>query len=141
MDRSFPKTRPRPSIHNMRPALRLSHVASCAALLFAWNTAIHVGASQAPGDALPTAKLVSPEPDAYATGVVVLRADADEASPIENVTFFVDGRQVCIVTQRPFECDWDAGTEVNPHQIRAVFDLAEGGRVARTSSHQGAHVR
>jgi VWFA-related protein len=121
----------------MRLALRLAPVASCAALLLALSAAIHVGASQAPSDPLPTAKLVSPAPDAYATGIVVLRADADEASPVENVTFFVDGRQVCIVTQRPFECDWDAGTDVDPHQIRAVFNLPEGGRVARTVRTKG----
>ena len=61
----------------------------------------------------------------------------DESAPIENVTFFVDGRQVCIVTQPPFECEWDAGSEVNAHQIRAVFNLPEGGRVARTVRTKG----
>lgn len=121
----------------MRTALRLSHVASCAALLVASLSAIHLGAFQAPVDPLSSAKLVSPEPDTYATGVVVLRATADESSTIENVTFFVDGRQMCIVTERPFECEWDAGSEVNAHQIRAVFNLAEGGRVARTVRTKG----
>jgi VWFA-related protein len=121
----------------MCSALRLSQFASCAALVVALLPSLHAGAAQAPPDALATAKLVSPEPDSYATGVITLQATLDESSPVENVTFFVDGRQICIVAQRPFECEWDAGTEVNAHQIRAVFNLPEGGRVARTVRTKG----
>jgi len=121
----------------MPSALRLSQLASCAALVIALLPSLHAAAAQAPPDALATAKLVSPEPDSYATGVITLRASVDESSPIENVTFFVDGRQICIVTQRPFECEWDAGTEVNAHQIRAVFNLPDGGRAARTVRTKG----
>src|SRR5205814_2796582 len=90
-----------------------------------------------PVDALPSAKIESPEPDSFATGVVTLRAIADEAALVESVTFFVDGRQVCIIMQRPFECEWDAGSDVKAHQIRAVFNLPEGGRVARTVRTKG----
>lgn len=121
----------------MGMAPRLSHVATFAFLLFGFASAIHLAAVQAPADALPSAKLVSPEPDAYATGVLTLRATADEGAPIENVTFFVDGRQVCIVTQRPFECEWDAGSDVKARQFRAVFNLAEGSRVARSVRTKG----
>src|SRR6185295_10006770 len=39
--------------------------------------------------------------------------------------------------QPPFECDWDAGSEVTAHQIRAVFNLPEGGRVARSVRTKG----
>ena len=116
---------------------RLSLVACCAALGAASLFAIRLGAIQAPADALSNAKLISPEPDSYATGIVELRATADESAPIDNVTFFVDGRQACIVTQRPFECEWDAGSDVNAHQIRAVFNLREGGRIARTVRTKG----
>jgi Ca-activated chloride channel homolog len=121
----------------MRTAPRLSHLASCAALLLACASTNRLTAFQTAGDAVPSAKLVSPEPETYATGVVALRAMVDESTPIANVTFFVDGRQVCIVTERPFECEWDAGSEVNAHQIRAVFNLPEGGRVARTVRTKG----
>jgi Ca-activated chloride channel family protein len=121
----------------MRPAPRLSHLALCAALLLASQSAIDLGAFQMPGDAVPSARLVSPAPDTYATGVVALRATVDESTPMANVTFFVDGRQVCIVTQGPFECEWDAGSEVHAHQIRAVFNLPDGGRVARTVRTKG----
>jgi Ca-activated chloride channel homolog len=118
-------------------ALRLPRVATFAVLLFGVASAIHLAAVQAPADPLPSAKLVSPEPDAWATGVMTLRATVDEAAPVENVTFFVDGRQVCIVTQRPFECEWDAGSDVKAHQFRAVFTLVEGGRVARSVRTRG----
>jgi VWFA-related protein len=120
----------------MRKALRISQVGS--ALLIVCVVAAGGGASaQRSVDALPSAKIESPEPDSFATGVVVLRAVADEAAIVENVTFFIDGRQMCIITQRPFECEWDAGTEVAAHQIRAVFNLPEGGRVARTVRTKG----
>jgi VWFA-related protein len=118
-------------------ALSLSRVATFAVLLLGFASAIHLDAVQVPVDALPSAKLVSPEPDSYATGVLTLRAVADETAPIENVTFFVDGRQVCIVTQRPFECEWDAGSDVKAHQFRVVFNLAEGTRVARSVRTKG----
>src|SRR6185436_9339077 len=94
------------------------------------------GAQSTP-DALPSAQIVAPEPDSFATGIVVLKGATDPSAAVENVTFFVDGRQVCIVSQRPFECEWDAGSEVTAHQIRAVFNLPEGGRVARTVRTKG----
>ena len=100
------------------------------ALLWLWGAA--AGAQSPASDALPSARILSPEPDSFATGIVILKADSDPSAAVDNVTFFVDGRQVCIVSQRPFECEWDAGSEVSAHQIRAVFNLLEGGRAART---------
>ena len=93
--------------------------------------------AQRPLDALPSAQILSPEPDSFATGVVLLHAAADPSAPILGVTFFVDGRQVCIITQPPFECEWDAGSDVVAHQVRAVFTLPEGDRVARTVRTKG----
>ena len=49
-----------------------------------------------------------------------------------SVVFFVDGRQVCAVSQPPFECEWDAGSGVAEHQVRAVANLAGGGRLVQT---------
>jgi VWFA-related protein len=125
----------------MRPAPRRSPgvfpvKVATAALAALWILRAAPGA-QAPTAALQGAQIVSPEPNSFATGVVTLRALADAASPVDNVTFFVDGRQICLVTQPPFECEWDAGTEVKAHQIRAVFNLPEGGRVARTVRTKG----
>jgi VWFA-related protein len=93
--------------------------------------------AQPAADPLPSARIVSPEPDSYATGVVLLRADTDLSAPVVSVTFFVDGRQVCIIQKRPWECEWDAGREVSAHQVRAVFNLDSGGRVARTVRTKG----
>lgn len=93
--------------------------------------------AQSTADALPSARILSPEPNSYATGVVLLSAVADLSAPVDAVTFFVDGRQVCLITQRPFECEWDAGTDVTAHQVRAVFSILEGARVARTVRTKG----
>ena len=79
--------------------------------------------AQSPPDALPSAQILSPERDSYATGVVLLRAAADASAPVQTVTFFVDGHQVCILDRPPFECEWDAGQDVKAHQVRAVFAL------------------
>lgn len=88
-------------------------------------------------DPLPSARILSPEPDSYASGGVLLRASTDLSAPVVNVTFFVDGRQVCIISKQPWECEWDAGREVSAHQVRAVFNLEDGGRVARTVRTKG----
>ncbi len=77
--------------------------------------------AQSPSDPVPSAALLSPERDSYATGVITLRAAADADAPIQSVAFYVDGRQVCVLEARPFECDWDAGQEVNAHQVRAIL--------------------
>jgi Ca-activated chloride channel homolog len=107
-----------------------------AVFVLLWGLGAAAGA-QSPTDSLSSAQILAPVPDSFATGVVVLKADSDPSALVENVTFFVDGRQVCIVSQRPFECEWDAGSEVTAHQIRAVFNLPEGGRVARTVRTKG----
>ena len=56
-------------------------------------------------------------------------------TPVTVLTFFVDGRQVCALTQPPFECEWDAGTAIAEHQIRAVGDA--DGRRPRSSRRCG----
>jgi Ca-activated chloride channel family protein len=94
-------------------------------------------AAQASADAVPSARILSPDADSYLTGKVTLLAAADTSAPITAVTFYVDGRQVCSVEQAPYECAWDAGSEVSAHQVRAVFGLSDGGRVARTVRTKG----
>jgi VWFA-related protein len=120
----------------MRTALGVSHVACILAVAAVVVSTLRAGA-QAPSDPVPSAKLESPEPDSFVTGNTTFRASADPSIEIDNVTFFVDGRQICIVTTRPFECEWDAGSEVTAHQIRAVFNLPNGDRTARTVRTKG----
>jgi Ca-activated chloride channel family protein len=88
-------------------------------------------------DLLPSARIVSPEPDSYASGLLLLRAATDPSASVTSVTFFVDGRQVCIISQQPWECEWDGGREVSAHQVRAVFNLDDGKRVARSVRTKG----
>jgi Ca-activated chloride channel homolog len=76
--------------------------------------------------------ILSPSSDAYLSGPTMLRAQVEPASAAAAVTFFVDGRQVCVLVAQPYECDWDAGGAVVEHQVRAVATLIGGGRVVET---------
>jgi VWFA-related protein len=74
----------------------------------------------------PELRILSPAADAYVSGPTLLRARVDPSDTVQNVTFFVDGRQLCVLTRPPFDCDWDAGAAVGEHQIRAVATLTGG---------------
>jgi Ca-activated chloride channel family protein len=76
--------------------------------------------------------ILSPTADAYLSGPTLLRARVDPPSAAAAVSFFVDGRQVCVLTVPPYECDWDAGGAILEHQVRAVATLVRGGRVVET---------
>ena len=77
-------------------------------------------------------RIVSPAPESYVTGPTVLRARVDPADSVSSVIFFVDGRQACVLTKRPFECEWDPGASVREHQVRLVVNLTTGGRIVQT---------
>jgi Ca-activated chloride channel homolog len=77
-------------------------------------------------------KILSPTADAYLSGPTLLRARIEPPTAASAVSFFVDGRQVCVLTTPPYECDWDAGGAVAEHQVRAVATLVGGGRVVET---------
>ena len=98
---------------------------------------VRAQAPSAPPTAVDAVRILTPQPNSFATGVVRLSAESDESVGVASVTFFVDGRQVCMLDQAPFECEWDAGSEVSAHQIRAVFALTEGDRIARTVRTKG----
>ena len=104
---------------------RLSFVlAACAALTISlW--------AQPPADA-PQINILSPGEDAYLTGPTLLRASVTPADTVTGVTFFVDGRQVCALTARPFECEWDAGAAIAAHQVRVVATVKGGTRIVQT---------
>src|SRR5262249_43517107 len=46
-------------------------------------------------------------------------------------------RRTCVLTQPPYECQWDAGENVVEHQVRAVVGTGEGGRIVRTLRTKG----
>jgi len=81
--------------------------------------------------------ILSPGADAYVSGPTLLRARVDPEEAASAVAFFVGGRQICVVTAPPWECDWDAGPSVSEHQVRAVATLRAGGRVVQTSRTKG----
>jgi VWFA-related protein len=80
----------------------------------------------------PQIRILSPGDDAYVSGPTLLRARVDPYNAAAAVSFFVDGRQICVLTSAPYECDWDAGPTVAEHQVRAVATLVAGGRVVQT---------
>jgi Ca-activated chloride channel family protein len=88
-----------------------------------------------------TVKLLSPPPDSYVSGTVLLRAAIEprrRVLAVSRIQFFADGRLVCnIVDPTRAECTWDAGEEVKEHVIRVVADLAAGGRVVTSSRTKG----
>ena len=65
-------------------------------------------------------KIVSPEDDGIVSGVVMLRAEMSPPDAAVTVTFFVDGKQVCRAAKAPFECEFDVGSAIAEHQVRAV---------------------
>jgi Ca-activated chloride channel family protein len=91
--------------------------------------------SQAPAVSL---SILSPANGVYASGPTPLIAKVEPAAAVSAVIFFVDGRQLCVVTAEPFTCDWNAGRLVTEHQIRIVATLATGdGRVVQTLRTKG----
>jgi VWFA-related protein len=91
----------------------------------------------APVVAAPSIRITSPEAGSYVTGLTTLSAEVNPASVVTSVVFFVDGRQVCSILSAPFRCDWNAGTAILEHEIRAVVNLKAGGRIVRTAKTRG----
>jgi Ca-activated chloride channel family protein len=80
----------------------------------------------------PVLEIVAPTADAYISGATTFRATVTPAGAASRVLFSVDGRLVCETSAAPFECSWEAGGSITAHQVRAVAELVNGGRVIRT---------
>jgi VWFA-related protein len=86
-------------------------------------------AQPSPGLAI---RWVSPTADTYLTSSVLLRVvfvGEGGGSLVEDVTFFADGKQVCVATGAKAECPWDAGAQLQSHALRVVARLKAGGRL------------
>ena len=105
-----------------------------------WLSFAAMIAAQAPSTNAPIFEIRFPAADTFLTGPVVLRTVVDPPSAVTRVTFFVDAREVCVVVQPPFECDWNAGPDVVERQVRVVATLASGNRLVRTVRTQGLGV-
>jgi Ca-activated chloride channel family protein len=104
----------------------------CRGLSFALAASVAVTAlAQGPAQG-PTLRILSPGDDAYVSGPTLLRARVEPPEGVTGLTFFVNGRQACALTQLPFECEWDAGPAIAEHQVRAVATLKGGARLVQT---------
>jgi Ca-activated chloride channel family protein len=86
----------------------------------------------------PGLAIVEPGEDTFVSGPITLRARVEPALRILRVAFTADGQPVCTREAPPFECAWDAGPAVVPHQVRAVASLRDGGRLVATVRTKGA---
>jgi VWFA-related protein len=124
--RSFPTKLSRHISRDLLRIMRRLTISWLAVLLLAAD-----GHGQEPAPA-PEVRLLSPEPDSYVSGIVMLRAVAEPSTSVAGVTFFIDGRRTCEIKQPPYECEWDAGANVTEHQVRLVVTPTTGGRIVRT---------
>ena len=83
--------------------------------------------------AAPSLVIEEPAPGRYVSGPVTLRARVvPDGLALLRLTFAADGQPVCAREAPPWECAWDAGTDVAAHAIRAVAVLADGSRLVDT---------
>jgi hypothetical protein len=86
-------------------------------------------------------RLVSPGPDTYLSGPVLLKAVIEpppRAREAARVLFYADGRLVCtIMDAARAECPWDAGAEVKEHLVRVVVDMKDGKRAVAATRTKG----
>jgi Ca-activated chloride channel homolog len=82
-------------------------------------------------------QILAPAEGAYVSGPALIRAQVEPLGSASTVVFYVDGRQICAVTQLPYECDWNAGSRIIEHQIRVVASLTGGGRAVQTVRTRG----
>jgi Ca-activated chloride channel family protein len=86
-------------------------------------------------------RLVSPGPDTYLSGPVLLKAIVEpppRTREVARVLFYADGRLVCTVLDAArAECPWDAGAEVKEHLVRVVVDLKDKKRVVTATRTKG----
>jgi Mg-chelatase subunit ChlD len=74
----------------------------------------------------PTLRITWPPPDAIVGDATRIQAEiAPAATPVESVSFSVNGLLVCTVERPPFGCPWNPGA-VRPYHIRVVATLANG---------------
>ena len=81
--------------------------------------------------------IVSPEAGGYMSGRVTLQARVPLATEAASVRFFVDGREVCVITRRPYDCDWNAGRLIRERTVRMVVTLKDGQKIVKNVRTQG----
>jgi Ca-activated chloride channel homolog len=87
-----------------------------------------------------TVRITSPVDNEFLSGLVKMVAVVEPAAiarQIKEVVFFADGRKICTLTRLPFECDWDAGVNIEEHTVRVTVELVKGGRTAASIHTKG----
>jgi Ca-activated chloride channel family protein len=87
----------------------------------------------------PALRVLTPTAGTYVSGSVMVTAAVENAeAPVERMTFFADGRQVCLVEGPPFQCEWNAGPRLHEHVFRVVASLQGGQRLAGSVRTKGS---
>jgi Ca-activated chloride channel family protein len=81
--------------------------------------------------------ITSPEAGGFMSGRVTFQARVPLSTDAASVTFFVDGDQVCVITRRPYDCDWNAGRIIRERQVRMVVILKDGRRIVQNVRTRG----
>lgn len=124
----------------MKRLLRSSIVAAVLGLAIATAVA-QEGATK---DSGVTIRIVSPEPDSYAAGIVPLKAVVEPGRRVKDIArtmFYVDGRLACTIMEPTrLECAWDAGAHIKEHVIRAVVEMVGGARAVTSMRTKGLEL-
>jgi VWFA-related protein len=118
--------------------MRRGGAAQSAALLAAaaWAAAAGAVALDAPR---PELVIEEPAPGQFVSGPVTLRARVEPAGlRVRRLSFSADGSPVCTIEAPPWQCEWDAGSDVVARTIRALAVLADGARLVDTVRTQDA---
>jgi len=75
----------------------------------------------------PTLRITWPPPDAIVTGASRIEVAIEPQVPVTSIRFTVNGKLVCTVERQPWRCPWNPGAALQPHHIRVVASLADGG--------------
>jgi VWFA-related protein len=86
-------------------------------------------------------RILSPADGSVVTGTVKLAASVEPAAAaaaVKQVTFYVDGRSVCVDdTPLTVECTWEAGSDVKAHVVRVVADMTDRPRLVASVQTRG----
>ena len=86
----------------------------------------------------PILRIIHPTDREYLIGPSDLVAEvAPNPAGAVEVTFFVDGTQVCRTASRPFRCSFDAGNRGATRTVRVTALLADGTRLVKTVRSMG----
>ncbi len=98
-------------------------------LVLALRAAPALAQAQAQGNDRLSLAFAAPAPTDIVSGTVdVVVRPSPEDAPWTEVTVYADGRDICVVTAPPWQCEWDAGETLGARHFRAVARTVDGRR-------------